>query len=283
MNVDTYLEFLRFALNDNSVVPDSVANINWQSLLRFAKEQAIVGTYARRILFDNDKLNDCKWLGNRPNEDNVMDWMGEVAKLRKRNHLLFEKSADIAHRFHDDGFECCILKGQGNALHYPMPELRTSGDIDIWAWPQKEENSVRDKIGNYVRKSFPEAKMMYLHIDYPIYDKVPVEVHVYPSILNNPFRNTKLQRYFDSQRLEVSNHHVTYNSAEDCFTFPTPTDSFNRIFELCHIMHHEFDEGIGLRQLIDYFYLLRRGFCEKNGSMTASCCQVSGCTALPLL
>lgn len=264
MNVDTYLEFLRFALNDDSVVPDSVVNINWQALLRFAKEQAIVGIYARRILFSNDKLDDCNWLGNRPNEDDVMDWMGEVSKLRKRNHLLFEKSADIAHRFHDDGFECCILKGQGNALHYPMPELRTSGDIDIWAWPQKEENSVRDKIGNYVRKSFPEAKMMYLHIDYPIYNKVPVEVHVYPSILNNPFRNKKLQRYFDSQRLEVSNHHVTYNSAEDCFTFPTPTDSFNRIFELCHIMHHEFDEGIGLRQLIDYFYLLRRGFTEEE-------------------
>ena len=105
---------------------------------------------------------------------------------------------------------------------------------------------------------------MYLHIDYPLYNRVPVEVHVYPSILNNPFRNKRLQRYFDSQRLEVSNHLVTYNSAEDCFTFPTPTDGFNRIFELCHIMHHEFDEGIGLRQLIDYFYLLRRGFSEEE-------------------
>ena len=264
MNVEAYLEFLRFALTDNSAVPNSVANINWQGLLRFAKEQAIVGIYARRILFSNDKLNECNLLGNKPNEDDVMDWMAEAAKLRKRNLLLFEKSADITRRFHEDGFNCCILKGQGNALHYPIPELRTSGDIDIWAWPQKEENSVRDKIGNYVRKSFPEAKMMYHHIDYPIYNKVPVEVHVYPSILNNPFRNKRLQRYFDSQRLEVSNHLVTYNSAEVSFTFPTPTDSFNRIFELCHIMHHEFDEGIGLRQLI-------------------GCCQVSECTALQLL
>ena len=51
MNVDIYLDFLRFALTDNSVVPDSVANINWQGLLRFAKEQAVVGIYARRILF----------------------------------------------------------------------------------------------------------------------------------------------------------------------------------------------------------------------------------------
>ena len=95
MNVDIYLNFLRFALTDNSVVPNSVANINWQGLLRFAKEQAVVGIYARRILFSNDKLNECNWLGNRPSEDDVMDWMVEVAKLRKRNLLLFEKSADI--------------------------------------------------------------------------------------------------------------------------------------------------------------------------------------------
>ena len=197
MNVDIYLDFLRFALTDNSAVPNSVSNINWQGLLRFAKEQAVVGIYARRILFSNDKLNECNWLGNKPNEDDVMDWMVEVAKLRKRNLLLFEKSADIARRFHDDGFNCCILKGQGNALHYPMLELRISGDIDIWVWPSDGQvKSVRQEIGNYVWKSFPDAKMMYLHIDYPIYEKVPVEVHVYPSILNNPIRNKKLQEYF---------------------------------------------------------------------------------------
>jgi hypothetical protein len=265
MNVDIYLDFLCFALTDNSAVPDSVANINWQGLLMFAKEQAVVGIYARRILFSNDKLNECNWLGNKPNEDDVMDWMAEAAKLRKRNLLLFEKSADIARRFHDDGFNCCILKGQGNALHYPMPELRTSRDVDIWVWPSDGQvKSVRREIGNYVWKSFPDAKMMYLHIDYPIYEKVPVEVHVYPSILNNPVRNKKLQQYFNSQKTDVDNHCVSYNFDGNSFSFPVPTDSFNRIFELCHIMHHEFDEGIGLRQLIDYFYLLRRGFTDEE-------------------
>ena len=265
MNVDIYLEFLRYSLNDSVAVPKSIANINWQSLLSFAKEQAIVGIYARRILFSNEKLNECNWYGNKPSEDDVMDWMGEVAKIRKRNHLLFEKTADLAKRFHSDGFKCCILKGQGNALYYPMLDLRTSGDIDIWVWPKETDGHAnREVIGSYVRKFFPNAKMMYLHIDYPIYNKVPVEVHVYPSILNNPFRNKKLQRYFNSQKENIANHIVAYKTDKEEFSFPAPTDSFNRIFELCHIMHHEFDEGIGLRQLIDYYYLLRRGFTEEE-------------------
>lgn len=265
MNVDIYLEFLRYSLNDNMPVPSSIEKINQQGLLEFAKEQAIVGIYARRILFANEKLSECNWQGNKPDEDEVMEWMGEVAKLRKRNHLLFEKSAEITKTFQDEDFERCILKGQGNALHYPVPDLRTSGDIDIWVWQQNgEDQSSHEVIGNYVRKSFPDAKMMYLHIDYPIFNNVPVEVHIYPSILNNPFRNKKLQRYFNNQKEIVANHIVTYKSDKDTFSFPAPTDSFNRIFELCHIMHHEFDEGIGLRQLIDYYYLLRRGFTEEE-------------------
>lgn len=265
MNVDIYLEFLRYSLNDSVTLSKSIAKINWQNLLTFAKEQAIVGIYARRILFSNDKLNECNWYGNKPSEDDVMDWMGEVAKLRKRNHLLFEKSANLAKRFRSDGFKSSILKGQGNALHYPMPDIRTSGDIDIWVWPKETDGqSNREVIGSYVRKSFPDAKMMYLHIDYPIYNNVPVEVHVYPSILNNPFRNKKLQRYFNSQKEPITNHIVAYKIDKEEFSFPAPTDSFNRIFELCHIMHHEFDEGIGLRQLIDYYYLLHRGFTEEE-------------------
>lgn len=265
MNVDLYLDFLRYSLNDNLTVPSSIGKINWQGLLKFAKEQAIVGVYSRRILFDNNDLNKCDWQGNKPGEDDVMEWMGEVAKLRKRNHLLFEKSADLAKKFHEKDFCCCILKGQGNALHYPMPDLRTSGDIDIWAWQKCSKGvSTRQFIGDFVRKDFPKAKMMYLHIDYPIYNNVPVEVHFYPSILNNPIRNKKLQKFFNSQKNIVLKHIVSHTIENATYSFPAPTDSFNRIFELCHIMHHEFDEGIGLRQLIDYYYLLRRGFTEEE-------------------
>jgi hypothetical protein len=38
---------------------------------------------------------------------------------------------------------------------------------------------------------------------------------------------------------------------------PVPTFEFNVVFQLSHMMHHYFDEGIGLRQMMDYYYLLR--------------------------
>lgn len=40
--------------------------------------------------------------------------------------------------------------------------------------------------------------------------------------------------------------------------FNCPTNGFNLIYQMLHILHHFFDEGIGLRQLIDYYYLLQQ-------------------------
>ncbi len=265
MEIQNYLDFLRYSLSDSSTIPESIVGIKWNKLLVFAKEQAIVGVYARRLLFENEKLNECDWMSNRPSENDVMEWMGEVTKIRRRNHLLFEKTAEISKKVKRDGFNCCILKGQGNALRYPIPDLRTSGDIDIWIWRQDlKDSDLRELVKKSIRNSFPNTEMVYQHIEYPIYNDVPVEVHFHASYFNNPFKNKKLQIHFNNQKSIVSSNIVSWEKGTKTYAFPAPTDGFNRFFELCHIMHHEFDEGIGLRQLVDYYYLLRRGFTEEE-------------------
>ena len=35
-----------------------------------------------------------------------------------------------------------------------------------------------------------------------------------------------------------------------------PTLAFNVIYQLTHLYHHFFDEGIGMRQIIDYYYVV---------------------------
>ena len=35
-----------------------------------------------------------------------------------------------------------------------------------------------------------------------------------------------------------------------------PTTAFNVIYQLTHLYHHFFDEGIGMRQIIDYYYVV---------------------------
>ena len=39
--------------------------------------------------------------------------------------------------------------------------------------------------------------------------------------------------------------------------FVVPTASVNVVYQMCHLFSHYFDEGIGLRQLMDYYFALR--------------------------
>lgn len=71
-----------------------------------------------------------------------------------------------------------------------------------------------------------------------------------------------MQRYFR----EVAEQQFTNDCMlpDDAGTIHIPTDSFNRIFQMSHVMKHIFHEGIGIRQLMDYYYLLQRGFSEEE-------------------
>ena len=44
-----------------------------------------------------------------------------------------------------------------------------------------------------------------------------------------------------------------------------PTNRFNAVYQLVHIYKHVlFDEGIGLRQLLDYYYMVESDFSDEE-------------------
>lgn len=49
-------------------------------------------------------------------------------------------------------------------------------------------------------------------------------------------------------------------------SIPVPTWTFNVLFQLAHMMHHFFDEGVGLKHMVDYYYLLTG--CEAHDDLT---------------
>lgn len=242
MNVDTYLEFLRFALNDDSVVPDSVVNINWQALLRFAKEQAIVGIYARRILFDNDKLNDCKWLGNRPNEDNVMDWMGAYTKIVQRNVKTDNAVAKLTKVIRDSGIAFFVLKGQVIATYYPSPEMRTSGDVDFYVF-KKDWARAKSLLEKDVTMTDDHSGQ---HWEFTK-DGIPFEMHYHTAV----FASGGRQRYWD-ELIDSYFDDILDHVEIDGVGVPTLPPTLNAIYLFVHIYHHFLKEGIALRQFIDW-------------------------------
>lgn len=131
---------------------------------------------------------------------------------------------------------------------YPNPLLRTPGDIDVWT----RGNGIRGII-RIVRKKNPKAKACYHHVDYGKFKDVEVEIHYRPSFMFNPVHNNRLQRWFSKM---AEGGWLMAELPEDAGPIRIPNREFNIIFQLSHIYNHLLHEGIGLKQIIDYYYLL---------------------------
>lgn len=260
--VQDYLQFLSYSLSPScQSVPSCVERIDWTGLLQFAEKQSVVGVCwqgVRRM----GELNT-----NKPTEDDVLEWMAKVSKIAKQNKKVNGVAAKIVAYFQQQGFNACVLKGQGNALLYPDPLSRTPGDIDIYVNPKghgkdwaNDEVSVRQVI-SYCKGLDSSARAVYHHIDIPAVEKVQVEVHYRPTWMNAPVHNSKLQRMLTAL-LSQAGGTKQVTQPGDAGQIVVPEFRFNVIFQLSHILNHLLHEGVGLRQLIDYYYLLRSHECK---------------------
>ena len=235
-----FFDFLRFCIDSAKEIPDSLKEADWKELYAIAKKQCLVG-----VLFDGIKKLPAEHVGME--KELLLQWMVESQMLEKANVRLNDAAIQVSEWFRKKGFRTCILKGQGNALMYPNPYSRTPGDIDIWV------EGGDKRVISFVRSISPHEKACYHHIEFPSYKGVEVEVHYRPSFLLCFWHNRKLQKYYGMVKEEQFSHRVMSGEQGE---IAIPTAEFNIIFQLTHIYAHLMNEGIGLRQLVDYYYVL---------------------------
>ena len=104
----------------------------------------------------------------------------------------------------------------------------------------------------YVNKTFPTKEVNELEIHYHCFKDTEVEIHYLPFVMDGP-KNKVLQQCFKEESEACFKNRISLgNSGDIC----VPTITFNLVHQLVHIHHHLFYEGIGLRQLMDYYFLL---------------------------
>ena len=240
-------DFLKYCLGAKIDENKVIAGIDWQMLYSFASKQALLG-----LCFDGVERLGKEYPEelklNPIGRELLMTWMGKAQQIRRQNVKVNGVAAKLYSKFREDGLRCCILKGQGNALMYPNPYSRTSGDIDVWV------NASREQITEYAMKHFEIGDdIRYHHLETSL-DGVPVELHFFPCTMNNPIYNARLQKWFKRNAdLQCSN---VVSLPDGIGEIAIPTTAFNVIYLLTHLYHHFFDEGIGMRQIIDYYYVV---------------------------
>ena len=234
-----FFDFLRFCIGSDSEIPSSLKEADWKELYAIAKKLCLVGVLFHGIRRLPKEL--------APEQKLLMQWIVMAEQIRKQNIRLFLDSVKVCQNFENEGFANCILKGQGNALLYPDPYMRTPGDIDIYL------TGGRKRVMQYINKVCPNQVMRYHHVDFPVM-KTAIEVHFTPSYMFFPIHNSRMQKWFKEVMGEQCNHRVSLPDGYG--EIHVPQVSFNVIYILSHLHRHIFTEGIGLRQLLDYYFVL---------------------------
>lgn len=228
------LKWLRYVLNPDTDKP--IIN-DWSAVADFAEKQALLGICLPEQCPEN------------LSQDRLFQWIGQVQLIEQQNKLLNERIEQLFGMLEKDGFSCCLLKGQGNAVMYPDPLRRCPGDIDVWV-DTDEETAY-----SYVKNKCPNAEESYKHIHFPVFDDVSVDVHVTPLKFYSNYYGKRLQGWIEQKRAEQFGHKTRLIETEQDIC--VPTGKFNAVYQLGHMMIHFFDEGLGLRQVVDYFYVLK--------------------------
>ena len=242
-----YFAFLRYCLGDKGNISRVIAGMDWQELYSFASKQALLG-----LCFDGiERLGEeyPEELRRNPiGRELLMTWMGKAQQIRRQNMKVNTVASKLYSMLREDGLRCCILKGQGNALMYPNAYSRNPGDIDVWV------NASREEITEYVKWHFKlEDDIRFHHLETTM-DGVPIELHFFPCSMNNPIYHARLQKWFRRNADQQCSHIV--GLPDGAGDIAIPTSAFNVVYQLCHLYHHFFDEGIGMRQIIDYYFVV---------------------------
>lgn len=246
-----FFELLQVTVGTRDALSRAPSELEWQALYEEGLRHAVDSIVLEGI----ERIPK----NQRPPKLILLQWIGTGEQLKQQNQLLNKACLDVQTLFANNGFKSCILKGQGNALLYNNPLLRQCGDIDIWI------EGERDDIIDFLRTNGQLGHIDIKHCDWNIFPETRVEVHFMPTWFYNPFINKKLQRWFtELKSFQFEN--------ESELGFTRPTISFNLVYVLIHIYRHLFDEGIGLRQLMDYYYVLQHStYEERRDAMRVLC------------
>ena len=232
-----FRELLRLALGQSDCLSCSPTPEMWEELYAFAEKQALIGILYHGI----EQLRDAS---QRPSRELRMKWFLASEKIKERNALLDRRCVELQARLTAAGFRSSLLKGQGLARYYGnLQALRNPGDIDVYV------DSDREKAIAYA-KSLGQQQVYwdYKHLHLHLWEKTSIELHYRVEMVLNPVKNSKLQRWFQQNQSQL------FSEAGELVT---PTLTMNLFYVLLHMYCHFFGSGIGQKQLIDYYFVLR--------------------------
>lgn len=237
-NYRLFIELLQVSIGNRVSICKTPTEEEWGAVYAIAQRYSLTGI----TFYGVDMLGK---QGIKPPPDLIFSWLGISEQIKVYHTGLRKRGEELIKLLSEKGIRASILKGQGLASYYNdnLKDLRLSGDIDVFV-----DCGFKKAIKTAKDISCEDVKWDYRHAHVRYNDGIKVEIHYRPEMLLNLYRNRRLQKWF------VKNQELLYKDREGLVS---PSLSMNVFYVLMHIYRHYLFEGIGLKQLLDYYFVLK--------------------------
>ncbi len=234
------LSLLRAALFGEKPDASAFAGADWKRILHLADVQTVSS-----LMLDGMELLPPSVIGL--SLDDKLVRFGKMQRMECINQLHRSVIVKIDKALRVEGIHAVFMKGQTVALRYPKALHRTPGDIDFVVAPEDFEKAmvVMEKIGKV------NHGLVHEHHGMAWVDGVAVEPHYKVHNYQRPSTDRAMQGIFSSVFPSELAH-----ADIDGYGVPVFPPTFESVFLISHMVNHVYEEGLGLRQVIDYAMFL---------------------------
>lgn len=253
---DAFFKLLRLGLQTRSVEEEDMTDLlimpesEWEDLFKLAKRQGVLG-----VVFDG--INAILQKGGKDALDHFEDrrfWRRFIVKWAMTVEQSYEGGNqkqlavidDIQKRWSKAGIRTMIMKGMAMGTYYPIPFHRAPGDIDCYLFDDYAK-------GNELAKEFPADvdEGWYKHSQIHYREQL-IENHLFFVHTREGKSSKELERVMVDSLKNVAFEKIPNTEA----LLPPPL--FNALFLSYHALTHFLEEGMRMKQLLDWAVFLKK-------------------------
>ena len=232
-----FVELLQVSLGSRTELSRIPSEKEWNMLFVEAQRQAVIGVLTRGI----GRLPKYSY----PSQKTLFHWIGVAQMMEDTYELHCKRIQELMRLITGVCNGSCVLKGIGIAEYYPIPSCRQEGDIDLWVDVDRKD------VVLWLKDKYTITHSSWHNLGVHFFDDISVELHFHPGWLYNPFYNKRLQKWFESEKnTQMKNFRASIGVA-------VPSNIFVAVYSMAHAFRHFVAEGIDLRHIVDYYYILR--------------------------
>ena len=257
---------LRLGLENSTAVQENLSDFimlpvtQWARLGEVAQEQGVLG-----IMLDGiDRLEATGYGATRElSKEQKLEWIGSVLQgYESRNQHQLTVINDLQKKWAEAGLRMMVMKGQAMGTYYPNPKHRAPGDIDCYLFDgYVKGNEAAKQWADNVNEGWYKHSVI-------TYKGETIENHQYFVHTREGKKSKRLNQVLvDALKVDAFEHIPGTDAL-------LPPVMFNAVFLTYHAMAHFLEEGLRLKQILDWAMFLNQdgdkldwqkfyGICEK--------------------